>query len=72
VRKISLEPLVLCVDDDPSYVRLRKAVLEKKGFNVITATNAADAVAAFRAAPVCCTIADHLREAKPVLNLQNN
>ena len=54
------KPLVLCVDDDATCLRLRQAVLEKNGFNVITAANVADAVATFREAPVCCTISDHL------------
>lgn len=56
------KPLILCVEDDSRQLMLRKAVLEEHGFNVVGASNAADAVAIFREAPVCCTIADHALE----------
>jgi DNA-binding NtrC family response regulator len=48
------------VDDDSTQLQLRKAVLEENGFNVLSVTNVAEAVAIFQEAPVCCTIADHL------------
>jgi len=54
------KPLILCVDDDSTHLQLRKAVLEENGFNVLSVTNVAEAVAIFQEAPVCCTIADHL------------
>ena len=63
------KPLILCVDDDQTYVKLRKAVLEKNGFNVITAANVAEAVATFRETPVCCTIADHLLQGETGVQL---
>lgn len=63
------KPLILCVDDESHYLRLRKAVLEQNGFNVITATNVSDAVATFREAPVCCTIADHLLQGETGVEL---
>lgn len=53
------KPLILCVDDDFTQLKLRQAILEEDGFNVLRATNVADAIATFREAPVCCTIADH-------------
>lgn len=54
------KPLILCVDDDFTQLKLRQAILEEEGFNVLCATNVVDAIATFREAPVCCTIADHL------------
>jgi len=62
-------PLILCVDDHPQHLKLRKAVLEQNGFNVVWATDAADAVAIFRETPVCCTIADHLLQSQTGVEL---
>jgi len=59
-RFIVARPLILCVDDNLLYLNLRKAILEDNGFSVLCATNVADAIATFREAPFCCTIADHL------------
>lgn len=53
-------PVILCVEDHPIYLDLRRKVLEKDGFSVIGVTNANDALEALREAPVCCTIADHM------------
>jgi len=52
--------LVLCVEDDPVYLHLRKAVLEKQGYNVIGVTTAGDALQTPHEAPVCCVLADHM------------
>lgn len=65
----SAKPLILCVDDDSTHLRLRKTVLEQNGFNVLCVTNVADAIATFREAPVCCTIADHLLRGETGLEL---
>jgi len=54
------KPLILCVEDNVVYLRLRRAVLEREGYNVIGVTNVADAISTLREAPVCCTIADHM------------
>jgi CheY-like chemotaxis protein len=53
-------PLVLCIEDDPMYLTLRKAVLEQSGLNVIGVTSADEALNTLREAPVCATIADHM------------
>lgn len=63
-RHPAAKPLVLCVDDDPAPLKLRKAVLEGDGFNVLCVTNVADAIATFRETPVCCTIADHMLQGR--------
>lgn len=54
------KPIVLCVEDHPIYLDLRRKVLEKDGYRVIGVTNTNDALEALREAPVCCTIADHM------------
>ena len=58
------KPLILCIEDDDIYLQLRKAVLEKQGYNVIGATTIEDAITVLREAPVCCIIADHVLRGK--------
>jgi len=55
-----VRPLILCIEDDPMYLTLRKAVLEQNGYNVIGVTTAAEALKVLREAPVCATVADHM------------
>lgn len=50
----------MCIEDNEVYLRLRRAVLERDGYDVIGATNVADAISTLREAPVRCTIADHM------------
>jgi CheY-like chemotaxis protein len=66
---LNAKPLILCVDDNAPQLRLRKAVLEEDGFNILCATNVADAIAIFREAPVCCTIADHMLQGQSGIEL---
>jgi CheY-like chemotaxis protein len=54
------KPLILCIEDDPMYLTLRKAVLEQNGYNVIGVTTAAEALKVLRETPVCATVADHM------------
>jgi CheY-like chemotaxis protein len=56
----SLRPLILCLEDNESYLRLRKAVLEKNGYTVIGVSTGNDALRVLRDAPVCLVISDHL------------
>ncbi len=53
-------PLVLCVEDQPIHLTLRKKVLERDGYEVIGVTTAEEALKVLRNAPVCATIADHM------------
>ncbi len=53
-------PLVLCVEDNEDYLRLRKAILERNGYAVVSAANPADALQTFREAPVCLVLSDHM------------
>jgi CheY-like chemotaxis protein len=55
-----LRPLILCIEDSPTYLVLRKKVLERDGYNVIGVTATDEALKALRDLPVCATIADHM------------
>jgi len=52
--------LILCLEDDQSYLYLRKAVLEKAGYDVIGVSTASEALETLREAPVCLVLADHM------------
>ena len=54
------KPLILCIEDDPLPLEIRKKVLEQDGYSVIGVTNAADALTALKESPVCAIIADHM------------
>ena len=41
------KPLILCVDDTPSWLEGQKMLLEENGYRVLTATNGTDALQAF-------------------------
>lgn len=60
LRVILEKPLILCIEDDPNHLILRKKVLERDGYTVIGVTTEADALKTLREAPVCATIADHM------------
>lgn len=53
-------PLVLCIEDEPTQLEIRKLVLEQNGYNVIGVSSADDALETLREAPICATIADHM------------
>jgi PAS domain S-box-containing protein len=52
--------LVLCVDDEASGLKLRKLILERKGYLVSTARTAPEALAAFRSGDFDIVVTDHL------------
>jgi CheY-like chemotaxis protein len=54
------KPLILCLEDNLKYLALRKKVLERDGYEVISVTTVSDAVKALHQFPICATIADHL------------
>jgi len=55
-----VKPLILCIDDNEVYLRLRKAVLEQHGFRVLAASTGDQALEMLREAPICLTISDHM------------
>jgi CheY-like chemotaxis protein len=52
--------LILCVDDEPNALKLRKMVLEGAGYSVLTASCAKDALELFRDHRVDLVLSDHL------------
>ena len=57
---LPLRPLILCIEDTPAYLVLRKKVLEREGYDVIGVTSTEEALKALRDSPVCAIIADHM------------
>jgi len=60
LRAILAKPLILCIEDEPIHLLLRKKVLERDGYDVIGVTTGDDAVKTLREAPVCAIVADHM------------
>ena len=60
IRKQSRQGTILCVEDNKAYLRLRKAVLEKDGYLVLTATTGAEALKVFRDVAVSLVLSDHM------------
>ncbi|GAC1652876.1 MAG: hypothetical protein NVS9B15_13450 [Acidobacteriaceae bacterium] len=50
------KPILLCVDDEQPTLSLRKVVLEKRGYEVLTAVNSAEALSLFRTRMVSMVI----------------
>ncbi len=55
-------PVVLCVDDHPELLKLRKASLESLGFSVETATSATSAIHALKIMPVAAVLIEYKSE----------
>ncbi|SRR5579875_962328 len=51
--------LVLCVDDEPIGLKVRKILLERAGYQVLTASNGQDGIAVFCAEPVEAVVLDY-------------
>ena len=56
----SSQPTILCVEDNKTYLELRKAVLEREGYLVLTATTGSEALAILREEHVCLILSDHM------------
>jgi len=56
----SSQGTILCVEDNESYLRVRKAVLEREGYSVLTASTGAEALRLFREAAVSLVLSDHM------------
>ena len=53
-------PVILCVDDQETGLELRKRVLEKAGYRVLTATSAHKALEVFRGSHVDLVLTEHV------------
>ena len=54
------EPLLLCVDDEINGLRLRKIILEAKGYRVLIAVSGAEGLRLFEEHPVELVVLDFL------------
>jgi CheY-like chemotaxis protein len=68
---ILAKPLILCIEDEPIQLLIRKKVLEQDGYTVIGMTTAAEAITVLKEAPVCAVIADHMLQGTTGLGLAN-
>ena len=59
-RSQSSRATILCVEDNAVYLQLRKALLEKEGYLVLTATTGSRAVAVMQRVPVSLVLSDHM------------
>ncbi len=57
-----MSPVLLCIDDRPELLRIRKTSLEHLGFAVVTATSAATAIAALEKSEVAAALLDYKHE----------
>jgi CheY-like chemotaxis protein len=57
---MSMGPLILCIDDNQTALRVRRLVLERNGYRVLTATDGDEGFDLFIANPVDLVITDHL------------
>src|SRR5689334_20784005 len=53
------DAILLCVDDDPSGLDLKKAILEKNGYGVLTARSGKEALRVFRQNRVDLVLMDY-------------
>lgn len=52
-------PVILCIEDKPRALFLRRAVLERSGYTVVSANSGSEALALFRAQDVDLVLSDH-------------
>ncbi len=57
-----LGPVLLCIDDRPQLLQLRKTSLELLGYSVATATSAPAALAVLEQTPVAAVLLDYKSE----------
>jgi len=51
--------MVLCIDDEPKGLQVRKALLQRKGYEVLTATSGREGLELFAANPITAVILDY-------------
>jgi CheY-like chemotaxis protein len=52
-------PLVLCIDDEVVGLKVRKMVLERAGYQVLTATDGVSGISVFESEPVDVVVLDY-------------
>src|SRR6185437_11780856 len=59
-RLVPSKSIILCVDDEPNALMLRRLVLEKAGYSVVTAPSSAEALRILSNTPVDLVLSDQL------------
>jgi CheY-like chemotaxis protein len=59
-QRAPIASIILCVDDEVTPLTIRKFVLQKAGFHVITAGSAKDALEILKSTDVDLVVSDHL------------
>jgi CheY-like chemotaxis protein len=54
-----ISPVVLCIDDELIGLKVRKMVLERAGYQVLTATDGAAGISVFESEPVDVVVLDY-------------
>jgi CheY-like chemotaxis protein len=57
--------MILCIDDEPVGLQVRKMLLETQGYKVLTASSGREALELFKAHPVSAVVLDY---AMPEMN----
>ncbi len=57
-----LPPILLCIDDRPAVLEIRKANLEKRGYSVLTANNAPTAISMLRNTAIAAVLLEYKSE----------
>lgn len=60
-----MDGMILCIDDEPVGLRVRKMLLESQGYKVLTATSGREGLQLFVANPVSAVVLDY---AMPEMN----
>ena len=61
----TMDATILCIDDEPIGLRVRKMLLESQGYKVLTATSGREGLELFAAHPVSAVVLDY---AMPEMN----
>ena len=61
----TMDGMILCIDDEPVGLRVRKLLLESQGYQVLTATSGREGLELFAAHPVSAVVLDY---AMPEMN----
>jgi CheY-like chemotaxis protein len=54
-----MNKILLCVDDEPTGLNIRKVILEQSGYSVLIAENGARGLELFRQHPVAAVVLDY-------------
>jgi CheY-like chemotaxis protein len=56
----AMKTMILCIDDDAVGLRIRKLLLETRGYQVLTAENGAEGIRAFASSDIDLVILDYV------------